>query len=70
MVDKGEVVAVLLFNELIDSDEKPKRGKTRDWNRKSKENGYFNNIIKELKVQDRLGSGICSRLTEQHSLNF
>ena len=45
MADKREVVTVLLFNELIDSDEKPKRGKTRDWIRKRKENGYFNNII-------------------------
>ena len=40
MVDKGEVVTVLLFNELIDSDEKPKRGKTREWIRRRKENGY------------------------------
>ena len=48
MGDKGEVVTVLLFNELIDSDEKPKRGKTRDWIRKRKENGYFNNIIKAV----------------------
>ena len=29
-------------------------GKTREWIRR-KENGYFNNIIKELKVEDRLG---------------
>ena len=47
--------------ELIESDdEKPKRGKTREWIRRRKENGYFNNIIKELKVEDRLGSGKCS----------
>ena len=46
---------------MIDSDnEKPERGKTREWIRRRKENGYFNNIIKELKVEDRLGSGKCS----------
>ena len=41
MADKGEVVTVLLLNELIESDdEKPKRGKTREWIRRRKENGY------------------------------
>ena len=39
--DKGEVVTVLLLNELIESDdENPKRGKTREWIRRRKENGY------------------------------
>ena len=36
-----KVVTVLLLNELIESDdEKPKRGKTREWIRRRKENGY------------------------------
>ena len=37
-------------------DEKPRLGKTR-WNliKRREEKGYFNNIIKELRVEDRLG---------------
>ena len=47
---------VLLLNELIDSDdEKPTRGKTREWIKRREQNGYFNNIIKELRIEDRLG---------------
>ena len=47
---------VMLLNELPDSDdEKPTRGKTREWIKRRGENGYFNNIIQELKIEDRIG---------------
>ena len=47
---------VALKNELIDSDdEKPTRGKTREWVKRLEQSGYFNNIVKELNVEDRLG---------------
>ncbi len=46
-------VSVLLLTELIDSDdEKPHRGKTRNWVKRRRDKGYFNNIIKELRVED------------------
>ena len=49
------VATVFLLAELVDSDdEKPHRGKTRNWV-KRKETGYFNNIIKELRLEDRFG---------------
>ena len=42
-------------HELMDSDdEKPTRGKTREWVKRREQSGYFNNIVKELKVEDRL----------------
>ena len=46
-----------MLNELMDSDdEKPRLGKTRwNWIKRREEKGYFNNIIKELRVEDRLG---------------
>ena len=45
-----------LKNELIDSDdEKPTRGKTREWVKTLEQSGYFNNIVKELNVEDGLG---------------
>ena len=36
-------------------DEKPTRGKTRDWVKRRRDKGYFTNIIKELRVEDRFG---------------
>ena len=36
-------------------DQKPTRGKTREWFKRREQSGYFNNIVKELKVEDRLG---------------
>ena len=37
-------------------DEKPRLGKTRwNWIKRREEKGYFNNIIKGLRVEDRLG---------------
>lgn len=51
-----DLAAVIVLNELIDSDdEKPTRGKTRQWIRRREERGYFTNIIQELIVEDRHG---------------
>ena len=42
--------AVVVLSELLDSDdEKPVRGKTREWVKRRNEKGYYNNIVKELK---------------------
>ena len=50
------VATVFLLTELVDSDdEKPHRGKTRNWIRRRRDRGYFNNIIKELRLEDRFG---------------
>ena len=51
---KGAVVMVLI--ELVDSDdEKPRRWKTREWIKRRRESGYFQNIFQELKVEDQMG---------------
>ena len=56
MAEKTSAALVLVLNELMDSDdEKPTRGKTREWVKRREQSGYFNNIVKELKVEDRLG---------------
>ena len=34
---------------------KPQRGKTRNWIKRRHERGYFNNIIQELRIEDRFG---------------
>ena len=56
MAEKTSAALVLVLNELMDSDdEKPTRGKTREWVKRREQSGYFNNIVKELKVEDILG---------------
>ena len=40
------------FEVLNDEDEKPGRGTTRQWIRRRDERGYFNNIVKELAIED------------------
>ena len=42
----AELATLVLLNELMNSDdEKPTRGKTRDWVKRRRDNGYFTNII-------------------------
>ena len=56
MAEKTSAALVLVLNELMDSDdEKPTRGKTREWVKRREQSRCFNNIVKELKVEDRLG---------------
>ena len=51
---KGAVMMVL--TELVDSDDKKTgRGKTREWIKRRRESGYFQNIFQESKVEDRMG---------------
>ena len=50
---KGAVVMVL--TELVHSDsEKPRLGKTREWIKRRRESGYFQNIFQELQIEDRM----------------
>ena len=47
----AELATLVLLNELMNSDdEKPTRGKTRDWVKRRRDKGYFTNIIKELRI--------------------
>ena len=42
----AELATLVLLNELMNSDdEKPTRGKTRDWVKRRRDKGYFTNII-------------------------
>ena len=55
-MDTRALAQVTILNELMDSDdEKPHRGKARRWVKRRSDRGYFNNIIKELRVEDRTG---------------
>ena len=50
-------LAALLVRELIDEDKKAKkrRGKTRAWIRRRSSKGCYNNIVKELMIEDTAG---------------
>ena len=55
-----DLTAVIVLNELMDSDdEKLTRGKTRQWIRSREVRGYFTNIIQELIVEDETASKKC-----------
>ena len=55
---KRNAVMVVLLNELVDSDdEKPTRGKTREWIKRRGRMRYFHNIDLELKWRTDLASG-------------
>ena len=51
-----KVAAVMVLTELVNSDDKKtRRGKTREWIKRRRESGYFQNIFQESKVEDRMG---------------
>ena len=52
----ADLATLVLLNELMDSDdEKPHRSKTRSWIKRRRGRGYFNNNIRELRIEDRFG---------------
>ena len=49
-----EAATLVVLCKLLESDdEKPTRGKTRNWIKRREERGYFSNIVRELKKEDR-----------------
>ena len=51
-----DIAKLLVLHDLMDcDDEKPRRGKTRKWVKRRSVRGYFNNIIRELRTEDRAG---------------
>ena len=49
-------MADISTREMMDTDEeKPHRGKARNWVERRSERGYFNNIMRELKIENGAG---------------
>ena len=47
------LLAVFVAFEVLNHEDKKRgRGKTRQWIRRRDERGYFNNIVKELAIED------------------
>ena len=53
---KRKIAAAILFFEIFDNTHDGtrhwKRGKTREWIRRREEKGSFNNIVRELRIED------------------
>ena len=54
---KRKCLAALILSEVLDDsgDQKARRGKTRQWIRRRNEKGHFENIVKELMIEDTAG---------------
>ena len=54
---KRKCLAALIHSEVLDDsgDQKARRGKTRQWIRRRNEKGHFENIVKELMIEDTAG---------------
>ena len=51
-----DLATLVLLNELMNSDDgKPHRGKARSWIKRRRDRRYFNNIIRELRIEDQFG---------------
>lgn len=60
MDGKASMAMLAVLNELVDSeDEKITRGKTRKWVTRRRQNGFYNNTVQKLKMEDRFGFKRC-----------
>ena len=51
----SDMLLPIILSELVDSDdERPRRGKTREWIRRRNQLGLYETLIKELIIEDRL----------------
>ena len=63
----ADIATLEVLHELMDfDDKKPHRGKTRKWVERRSERGYFNNIIRELRIEDQAGFREMSRMDVTH----
>ena len=63
---KRRAVAALIILELVE--EYDERGKTRKWIRRRKEKGYFDNIVKELSIEDTAAYKEMMRMSHEEFL--
>ena len=57
---------VLKLIDSDDSDDENIRGKTRDWIKRRDNKGYFNTIVKGLKMEDTRGFVKMTRMNFEH----
>ena len=66
---KRRAVAALIILEIAEDDERViKKGKTRKWIRRRKEKGYFDNIVRELSIEDTAAYKEMMRMSHEEFL--
>ena len=66
---KHRAVAALIILEIAEDDERViKKGKTRKWIRRRKEKGYFDNIVRELSIEDTAAYKEVMRMSHEEFL--
>ena len=68
---KRKAVAAMIILELVEGDEERnwKRGKTRKGIRRREEQGYFDNIVRELSIEDTAGYKEMMRMSHKEFLD-
>ena len=51
-MSQEEAAACLIIATITDDDEKKRRGKTRNWIKRRGEQGFYLNIVQELRAED------------------
>ena len=65
------VAALAILNILEEGEERGwKRGKTREWIKRREEKGYFNNIIRELSIEDTAAFKEMMRMSHEEFLHI
>ena len=69
---KRKAVAAMIILELLEGDEERnwKRGKTRKWIKRREEQGYFDNIVRELSIEDTAGFKEMMRMSYEEFLGI
>ena len=52
LMSQEEAASCLIIAAIIDDDEKKRRGKTRNWIKRRGEQGFYLNIVQELRAED------------------
>ena len=66
---KRRAVAALIILEIAEDDKRViKKGKTRKWIRRRKEKGYFDNIVRELSIEDMAAYKEMMRMSHEEFL--
>ena len=69
---KRKAAAALIILELVGEDEERscKRGRTREWIKRREEQGYFDNLVRELSIEDTAAFKEMMRMSHQEFLEI
>ena len=69
VVQAKRVAATILITDLLEETNVRRRGKTREWIKRREEKGAFNNVIRELGLEDSGGFNISQYISQRQGLD-